>query len=82
MRRHLSILLASLAVARLQLGTALAMQGRYAEALPHFEAAAGLTPESAEAHLRLAMTLRALGRTADANAHYLEAIRLDPRLGR
>jgi Tfp pilus assembly protein PilF len=66
----------------LQLGTALAMQSRYADALPHFEAAIELDPESDQGHLRLAMTLRALGRTADANTHYREAIRLNPALAR
>ena len=67
-----------LAVIENSLGMVLTRQGRSAEALEHFDAAARLNPAFAEAQSNLANALAADGRLADATVHYQEAVRLKP----
>ena len=50
--------------------------GKFAEAVPHFEAALQVDPGSVELHQNFAQVLRALGRTRDALRHFDEATRL------
>ena len=47
-------------------GIALARQGKWEEALPHYEEALRLNPGYTEAHLNLAQVLQRLGRHAEA----------------
>ena len=63
-----------------QLGNALTLAGRAAEALPHFEAAVQLDPRNASAHANLATALFSAGRAAEAIPHYRTALQLDPGL--
>jgi Tfp pilus assembly protein PilF len=58
------------------LGTLLAMTGRVAEAVPHYEAALRIKPDSAAIHANLGKALSAVGRTNEAAAHLQEAARL------
>lgn len=66
--------------ARLNLGNVLARAGDAAAAVPHYEAALRLRPESADTHFNLGHALRQLGRGDEAIAQYREALRLDPHL--
>ena len=67
-----------LAVIHNSLGMVLTREGKTAEALDRFAAAARLNPGFAEAHGNLANALAAEGRLADAIEHYREAVRLKP----
>jgi tetratricopeptide (TPR) repeat protein len=60
------------------LGAALAAQHRTAEALPEFELAVRLKPESAEGHYNLGTALAELERNQEAASELAAAIRLDP----
>jgi protein O-GlcNAc transferase len=62
----------------LELGRKLRLENRLEEALPHFEAALGLDPESARAHAGYGATLARLGQPARAMEAYLEALRIQP----
>ncbi|MBI5689681.1 MAG: tetratricopeptide repeat protein [Verrucomicrobia bacterium] len=60
------------------LGNVLRESGRFAEAVPHFEAAMRLRPDMPKAPYNLANCLRDLKRPAEAIALYQQAIRNDP----
>ncbi len=66
------------AVTRMQRGCALALEGRYAEALPHLEEAVRALPGDPEPRINLGNVLDALGRPVEARAAYEEALRLRP----
>ena len=51
---------------------------RPADALRHFQAVAGLKPESAAAHFNVATTLASLGRLDEAVGRYRQALQLRP----
>lgn len=61
-----------------QLGLAVALSGRYQEAVSSFEEAVRLDARDASAHLNLAVAYAEIGRAADARPHAQEALRLDP----
>ncbi|HWP66485.1 MAG TPA: tetratricopeptide repeat protein [Candidatus Limnocylindria bacterium] len=63
-----------------QLGEALAAQGRFDEAVAHYEAAARLNPTYAEAQNNLGNARLRSGRLEDAEAYFRRALRLDPGL--
>lgn len=60
------------------LGTALAREGRTAEAIPLFREAIRLQPNDCDGHYHLGNALAEEGRTAEAITQYREAIRLQP----
>lgn len=64
--------------ARGNLGELLTLQHRYAEALPHLEAAYRLTPEQPIAPHNFANALDLLGRREEAIRYYREALALQP----
>lgn len=65
--------------AHTNLGIALAEEGRFAEALPHFDAAIALDPYSTAYYFNRGLTLRQLpGRLEDAKRDFLRAAELDP----
>ena len=64
--------------ARANLGRALTELGRPAAALPYFEAALRLRPESFDVHNNFGVALAALGRWPEAVAQYETALRLRP----
>lgn len=68
-------------VARNNLASELARQGRLAEATELLREALARAPEFARAHANLGAALSLSGRPAEAAAHYREALRLNPRLG-
>jgi tetratricopeptide (TPR) repeat protein len=63
---------------RQDLGMALAMMGRYQEAITEFEQAATLDPADPAAQLNLAVAYAETGRKAEARARAQEALRLRP----
>jgi tetratricopeptide (TPR) repeat protein len=63
---------------RQEMGLALAMMGRYPEAIVQFQQAIALDPNDAAARLNLAVALAATGRTADARVYAEVALRLKP----
>ncbi len=63
---------------RRDLGLALAMMGRYADAIASFEQAVLLDPSDPAAQLNLAVAYAQTGRVDDARAHAEEALRLKP----
>jgi len=65
-------------LAHYNLGLALDLQGRPAEALGHYREALRLRPEFAEAHVGLGIVLTKNRRFADAERHFQEASRLPP----
>jgi len=67
------------AVARQNLGFALAAQGRLDEAIAQYRAALRIAPRSATAHSNLGMALAAQERLDEAAAALSEALRLDPK---
>jgi hypothetical protein len=67
-------------VAQVQLGNALAEQGRFAEAIDRYRAALRVKPDLAEAHGNLGALLAQEGRLDEAIAEYAEALRLNPNL--
>ena len=62
------------------LGRALLMRGKRAEALPHFRWAIAINPDDAEAHFNLGIALEQMGRTPDAASEYSEALRIKPSI--
>jgi tetratricopeptide (TPR) repeat protein len=60
------------------LGLALAMMGRYQEAIAQFEQGIALDPADPAAQLNLAVALAETGRKAEARAHAEQALRLRP----
>ena len=69
----------SSAIAMIDEGDALRKQGRMAEALARYDAAAQADPQCAPAHLSRANVLLASGRLAEARSAYQLAIACDPR---
>jgi tetratricopeptide (TPR) repeat protein len=63
---------------RQDMGLALAMMGRYQEAIAHFEQGVALDPADPAAHLNLAVAYAETGRKADARGQAEEALRLRP----
>ena len=63
---------------RQDLGLALAMMNRYAEAVPQFEQGVLLDPADPAAQLNLAVAYAQVGRIVDARAHAEAALRLKP----
>jgi Flp pilus assembly protein TadD len=61
------------------LGASYVDADRYADAIPHLEAAIGLDPRSAEAYANLGTALMAVGRSAEALARLQRASELAPR---
>ena len=64
---------------RLLLGSSYVQAGRYAEALPHLQAALGLDPRSAIAHSQLGGAYQGLGQLPLAIQHFDRSARLSPR---
>ncbi len=62
----------------IDMGLALAMMGRYPEAISNFERGLQLDPNNPAAELNLAVSYAETGRVADARAHAQEALRLKP----
>lgn len=60
-----------------QAGARHLLEGRPAEAVPHFERALGVA-DDAETRFQLANALKAAGRAADASREYKRALTLDP----
>jgi tetratricopeptide (TPR) repeat protein len=58
------------------LGSALATQGKWDEAIPHFERALQLKPDYADAHYDLGLTLAAQGKWDEAIQHYEQVFHL------
>jgi len=56
----------------------LAVQKRFDEAIPHYEAAIRINPRDANPRAALAFALVQVGRPAEAIPHYEEALRLNP----
>ena len=61
-----------------KLGLAMAIGGRFNEAVGAFEQAARLNPRDASVRLNLAVALAEVGRVAEARTHAEESLRLDP----
>jgi tetratricopeptide (TPR) repeat protein len=64
------------------LGLALAMMGRYQEAIAQFEQGIALDPRDPAAHLNLAVAYAETGRSEEARARAQEALRLNPNYDR
>jgi tetratricopeptide (TPR) repeat protein len=64
------------------LGLALAMMGRFPEAIAQFEQAAAIDPRDPAAQLNLAVAYAEAGRKAEARARAEEALRLNPNYER
>jgi len=60
------------------MGLALAMMGRYPEAISNFQHALAVDPTDPGTHLNLAVAYAETGRIADARTHAQEALRRDP----
>src|SRR5262249_42745589 len=60
------------------MGLALAMMGRYPEAISNFQRAIALDPTNPGTQLNVAVAYAESGRIADARAHAEEALRLKP----
>jgi tetratricopeptide (TPR) repeat protein len=65
-------------VAHNNLGHALAMLGRHAEAADHYQRALAINPSYAEARNNLGNVLQVLGRAKDAVAQYRQALAVQP----
>jgi tetratricopeptide (TPR) repeat protein len=61
-----------------QLGLALALSGKFDEAVTAFEVAVRLDGRDVSARLNLAVSLAEIGRTDEARQHAEEALRIDP----
>jgi Flp pilus assembly protein TadD len=68
--------------ARQDLGLAMAMLGRHADAIANFEQAVLLDPSDPAAQLNLAVAYAEVGRKEDARVHAEEALRLRPNYNR
>jgi Tfp pilus assembly protein PilF len=60
------------------LGTALAADGKYEEAIAHYREAIKINPTFTITHFNLGAFLAAQGRNEEAIAHYLAAIKINP----
>jgi Flp pilus assembly protein TadD len=60
------------------LGDALVFQGKYEEAIPHYEGALRLRPNHAETHNNLGFALGQHGNLIAALRHFKEAVRVRP----
>ncbi|MGD0826757.1 MAG: tetratricopeptide repeat protein [Desulfobaccales bacterium] len=67
-------------VIHVNLGVALAAQGKLDQAMAHYAEALRLEPDDAQAHNNLGLALAAQARLDQAVAHYAEALRLNPDL--
>lgn len=67
---------------RQNLGLALAMEGRYDEAIPELQQAVLLDPADPGARLNLAVAYAQIGRIDEARLHARDALRLKPDYGR
>ena len=65
-------------VGQVQLGNALAEEGRFSDAIAHYSLAVRAKPDLAEAHGNLGVLLAREGNTTEAIAEFMEAIRLKP----
>jgi tetratricopeptide (TPR) repeat protein len=65
-------------VAEDNMGTALAQQGKLAEAIEHYRTALHLKPDYAEAHGNMGVALARQGKLAEAIEHYQTALHLKP----
>jgi protein O-mannosyl-transferase len=65
-------------LAHTNLGSALFRQGKYQEAIPHYEEALRIKPGSAEPHNNMGLALVRLGKQQEAIVHWEEALRIDP----
>ena len=70
------------AVARNQLGFALARGGKYPEAMDQLTEALRLKSDYAEAHVNLGLVLDEQGRFQEAIRHFSEALTIDPKFAR
>ena len=66
------------ALARYELGCGLVKTGRWAEALPQFEAAVSQMKSSATMHFYLALVYQRNSRVPDASNEFRSALRIDP----
>ncbi|HVS63096.1 MAG TPA: tetratricopeptide repeat protein, partial [Thermoanaerobaculia bacterium] len=64
--------------AHARLGIGYVQDGRFAEALPHLEAALASRPDAGDLNYNAAVALAALGRRRDAVARYEKALAADP----
>jgi Flp pilus assembly protein TadD len=64
--------------AHVALGQVLRDQGRFGEALGHYQEAIRLRPTSADAQHNLGLVLMKLGRSDEALSHFMEAVRAKP----
>jgi tetratricopeptide (TPR) repeat protein len=60
------------------LGVALADEGRFEEAMPHYEAAMRLRPGDADAYFNSARALQLRGRLSEAAGRYEQVLRINP----
>ena len=65
-------------MARNNLGLLLAAQGKFSEAIPHYQQAIQLQPGFAETYNNLGLSLVAQGKISEATQRYEQALRLDP----
>jgi tetratricopeptide (TPR) repeat protein len=65
-------------VAQNTLGALLGREGRFDEAIQHFEAGIRAKATYADAHFNLAVALYRTGKRVEALGHYREALRIDP----
>lgn len=64
--------------AHANLAKALRLQGKYAEAIPHYEALLARKPDTFEMHNGMGTSLARLGRIDEALVHFQEGARLEP----
>ena len=66
------------APARNNLGTALAMQGRFGAAADHFAQAIAIDPGYVDAHFNLGLAQQRLGKSDEAKKQFQRVVELDP----
>jgi len=67
------------ATAHYNLGQAMSIQGRVAEAMPHYFEAIRIKPDYDVAHNNLGLSLALMGRLVEATNHYAAAVRSNPK---
>jgi Flp pilus assembly protein TadD len=65
-------------LAHLNLGAALADQGKAEEAITHYHRSLQIAPNYAEAYNNLGLALVQLGKNDEATAHYVKALQINP----